>query len=195
MGPSLALDFLAMIDARERLPGGAFAILDEADRAILRELLRGYHEQGLTGALERRARTFLISYRELDRHAGVLDAAERERLGQILGEPPPAGAPGWTRPAASDVASARPGRRRLVAVPRAADGGAPLAREVGTRGRGTRHLVGSGLRYPGEPARRDPPTGEHPPAADRSPAVAREQCARDDPFGTYWSGDAGDPGG
>jgi hypothetical protein len=91
MGPSLALDFLAMIDARERLPGGAFAILDEADRATLRELLRGYHEQGLTGALERRARTFLISYRELDKHAGVLDAAERERLGQILGEPPLAG--------------------------------------------------------------------------------------------------------
>jgi hypothetical protein len=102
MGPSPALDFLAMIDARERLPGGAFAILDEADRAILREVLRGYHEQGLTGALERRARTFLISYRELDKHAGVLDAAERERLGQILGEPPvsgrPAASPGRSTP-------------------------------------------------------------------------------------------------
>ncbi len=83
-GSSPALDFLATIQAKERLPGGAFAVLDEADRATLEQLLRGYHEQGLTAALERRARTFLIAYRELDRHAGVLDEAERERLGQVL---------------------------------------------------------------------------------------------------------------
>ncbi len=88
MGPSSVLDFLAMIDAKERLPGGSFAILDEADRGTLEGLLRIYHEQGPTAALERRARTFLISYRELDKHAGVLDAAERERLARILGEPP-----------------------------------------------------------------------------------------------------------
>jgi hypothetical protein len=50
MGPSLALDFLAMIDARERLPGGSYV-------------------------------------------------SQRWTV--------PAGAPGWTRPAASDVASAR----------------------------------------------------------------------------------------
>jgi len=91
MPPSPVLDFLATIHAKERLPGGAFAILDEADRATLEGLLRSYHDQGLTAALERRARTFLISYRELDRHAGVLEVAERDRLGQILGEAPEPG--------------------------------------------------------------------------------------------------------
>jgi hypothetical protein len=103
MGPSLVLDFLAMIDAKERLPGGSFAILDEADRATLEELLRSYHKEGLTAALERRARTFLISYREMDKHAGVLDAAERERLGQVLGESPVPGPP--ARPGARPAAS------------------------------------------------------------------------------------------
>lgn len=91
-GPSPALDFLATIRAKERAPGGAaaFAILDDADRATLESLLRSYHDQGLTSALERRVRTFLISYREMARHAGVLDAAERERLDQILdGSPDP----------------------------------------------------------------------------------------------------------
>jgi hypothetical protein len=89
-GPSPALDFLAMIRAKERAPGGAaaFAILDDADRATLENLLRSYHDQGLTSPLERRVRTFLISYREMARHAGVLDAAERERLDQILDGPP-----------------------------------------------------------------------------------------------------------
>jgi hypothetical protein len=103
MGPSPALDFLAMIDAKERLPGGAFAILDEADRGTLEGLLRIYHEQGPTAALERRARTFLISYREMDKHAGVLDAAERERLGRVLGESPVPGPP--ARPGARPAAS------------------------------------------------------------------------------------------
>jgi hypothetical protein len=93
MPPSPVLDFLATIHAKERLPGGAFAVLDEADRATLEGLLRSYHDQGLTAALERRARTFLISYRELDKHAGVLDAAERDRLGQILGGAPEPGSP------------------------------------------------------------------------------------------------------
>jgi len=86
--PSSALDFLATIDAKERLPGGAgaFAILDEADRATLVRLLRSYNDRGLTAALERQARMFLISYREIDKHAGVLDAAERKRLDRILDE-------------------------------------------------------------------------------------------------------------
>jgi hypothetical protein len=89
-GPSSALDFLATIRAKERMPGGAaaFAVLDDDDRATLETLLRSYHEKGLTSALERQARTFLISYREIDKHAGVLDAAERARLDQILDEPP-----------------------------------------------------------------------------------------------------------
>jgi hypothetical protein len=37
--------------------------------------------------LEREARTFLISYREMDKHAGVLDRAERDRLDEILDKP------------------------------------------------------------------------------------------------------------
>ena len=92
--PSPAVDFLATIQAKERIPGGAaaFAVLDDAGRATLESLLGSYHDQGLTAALERQARTFLISYREIDKHAGVLDAAERERLNQILAEPP--GSPG-----------------------------------------------------------------------------------------------------
>jgi hypothetical protein len=91
--PSPALDFLATIHAKERIGGGtaAFAVLDDTDRARLESLLGTYHDQGLTPTLERQARTFLISYREIDKHAGVLDAAERERLSRILDEPP--GAP------------------------------------------------------------------------------------------------------
>jgi hypothetical protein len=87
-GPE-AVDFLATIHAKERIPGGAaaFAVLDDTDRATLDRLLDSYHDQGLTATLERQARTFLISYREIDKHAGVLDAAERERLDQILAEP------------------------------------------------------------------------------------------------------------
>jgi hypothetical protein len=88
--PSPAVDFLATIQAKERIPGGAaaFAVLDDAGRATLESLLGSYHDQGLTATLERRARTFLISYREIDKHAGVLDAMERAQLDQILDEPP-----------------------------------------------------------------------------------------------------------
>jgi hypothetical protein len=88
--PSPALDFLATIHAKERIGGGtaAFAVLDDTDRARLESLLGTYHDHGLTPTLERQARTFLISYREIDKHAGVLDAAERERLSRILDEPP-----------------------------------------------------------------------------------------------------------
>lgn len=82
---SQALEFLATIRAKERL--GAFAILDEGDRDTLESLLRRYHDRGATGGLEREARTFLISYRETDKHAGVLDRAERDRLDEILDEP------------------------------------------------------------------------------------------------------------
>jgi hypothetical protein len=83
---SPTLDFLATIRAKERL--GAFAILDESDRGTLESLLRRYHAEGATAALEREARTFLISYREMDKHAGVLDREERGRLGEILNGTP-----------------------------------------------------------------------------------------------------------
>src|ERR1039458_7566441 len=81
-GPE-AVDFLATIHAKERIPGGAaaFAVLDDTDRATLDRLLDSYHDQGLTATLERQARTFLISYREIDKHAGVLRSEER-RVGK-----------------------------------------------------------------------------------------------------------------
>jgi hypothetical protein len=111
MGPSLALDFLAMIDARERLPGGAFAILDEADRAILQELLRGYHEQGLPqGTGLQNLRQEYGPWRQLTRPTAGNPAVLLLQDGGYYASQRwtvPAGAPGWQRPAASDVASAR----------------------------------------------------------------------------------------
>jgi hypothetical protein len=82
---SPALDFVAAIAGKERM--GAFAMLDGGDRDALDQILRGYHEQGVTTGLERQARTFLISYRELNRYTRTLDTAEREQLDQILGDP------------------------------------------------------------------------------------------------------------
>jgi hypothetical protein len=82
---SPALDFLAAIAARERT--GAFAMLDAADRDTLNRILRNYHDRGVTPGLERQARTFLISYRELNTYTRMLDAAEREQLDQILAAP------------------------------------------------------------------------------------------------------------
>jgi hypothetical protein len=84
---SPALDFIAAIAGKERM--GAFEMLDSNDRAALERVLRGYHEQGVTAGLERQARTFLISYRELNKYTRMLDAAEREQLDQILGDPVP----------------------------------------------------------------------------------------------------------
>ena len=81
-----ALEFLATILAREKLPGGAFAVLDDTDRAVLDQLLRDYHSRGATAALEREARTFLISYRELDRLRRGLNDTDRARLIEILDE-------------------------------------------------------------------------------------------------------------
>ena len=56
-------------------------------------LLASYSDRGLTADLEWRARTFLIEYREIDRHAGVLDPAERKSSTGSLPNP------GWTSPA------------------------------------------------------------------------------------------------
>jgi hypothetical protein len=84
---SPALDFIAAIAGKERM--GAFALLDRADRDALDAILRGYHDEGVTEALERRARTFLISYRELNKYTRMLDTAERERLDQLLTEDEP----------------------------------------------------------------------------------------------------------
>jgi hypothetical protein len=84
---SPALDFVATIAGRERM--GAFAMLDRADRDALDRILRSYHERGVTASLERQARTFLISYRELNKYTRTLDSAEREKLDQLLGDPAP----------------------------------------------------------------------------------------------------------
>jgi hypothetical protein len=87
--PSPALDFLAVVRGKEHTPGGssAYAILEDDDRATLDRLLARYGSEGATSALERSARSFLLTYRELDKHAGVLEKSERERLDQILDEP------------------------------------------------------------------------------------------------------------
>jgi hypothetical protein len=107
---SQVLEFLAVIRAKERL--GAFAILDEGDRERLESLLRRYHDGGITGALEREARTFLVSYREMDKHAGVLDRAERDWLGEILDDPRGRGtAAGRDNPPGRDTPLGRPLRR------------------------------------------------------------------------------------
>jgi hypothetical protein len=85
--PSPALDFCALIRAKEDTPGGvgAFAILDAGDSAALRNLLNAYyHRAGPVTDLERQARGFLIRYREMERHQGVLNDGERAQLNEIL---------------------------------------------------------------------------------------------------------------
>jgi hypothetical protein len=83
--PSTALDYLALVRAKEETTG--LAILDPSDREWLDRLINEYETDGATAALLRRAHTFLVKYRETNSHGGVLDANEREQLDRILDEP------------------------------------------------------------------------------------------------------------
>src|SRR5260370_126295 len=89
------MDFCALISAKEHTPGGsgALSILDEGERTTLDGLLAQYTQAKYSwelDAVERKARQFLVQYREQERYAGVLDEAEKSRLSAILdGTPAP----------------------------------------------------------------------------------------------------------
>ena len=94
--PTPALNFVQIVGAKQRTPGGEAGVavpLEEAERAALDQLLSEYARRSATASrtqlevFERRARDFLLVYQEREKYSPVLDDKERKRLNRILEGP------------------------------------------------------------------------------------------------------------